>query len=87
MSNHPCQKNQSMCKHCYIHVNIIVLCFSHRNIGDVIRRLRTRKSLKANGDFVFEMVVRRGDILSDALRRMERLAFDPNKPMKVLCSI
>ncbi len=33
---------------------------------------------------MFEMVVRRGHVLSDALRRMERLAFDPSKPIKVM---
>lgn len=34
--------------------------------------------------FTFEMVVRRGHVLSDALRRMEKLAFDPSNPIKVI---
>lgn len=47
--------------------------------------MNLRNSLKK--DVTFEMVVRRGNILSDALRRMDRLAFDPDKEIKVLCSI
>ena len=87
MSSPHHQMNQSMCKQCHINIvlnHTIYFCLSHRNISDVIKSLR--RNLKAK-EFTFEMVVRRGDILSDALRRMERLAFDPNKPIKVLYNI
>lgn len=39
---------------------------------------------KINKDSTFEMVVRRSNVLSDALRRMEKESFDPRKKLKVL---
>lgn len=48
------------------------------------------KQLQRNicDDSPFEMVVRRSNVLTDALRRMERITFDPKKHLIVhICNV
>ncbi len=52
----------------------------NRSAADVVGNLR--KSVKAINS-KFEMVIRRGNVLSDTLRRMEKITFDSHKPLKV----
>ena len=62
---------------------MIIIVLNCRSVGDVIKNLQCEVSK----DSTFEMVVRRGKVLSDALRRMERLTFEPNKQLKVFTTL
>ena len=57
--------------------------YFHRSIGDVIKKLKAKIERSRDQESAFEMVVRRGKILNDTLRRMERVTFDANKPIRV----
>ena len=50
-----------------------------RTIADVVTNLQTKGAKYPS----FDMVVRRSNILTDALRRMERLSFNPEKELNV----
>lgn len=59
---------------------IAMKCFSlYSTIADVVKRLMSG----VDEDNVFDMVIRRSHILSDALRRMTKQSFDPSKKIKV----
>ena len=49
------------------------------NVGDIVKRLRQQILC----DQSFDMVVRRSRVLSDALRRLQRITFDPKKKLSV----
>ena len=60
---------------------IVVLSHNVYNMylsADVIKVLR-----KGIDNDSFDMIIRRSNVLSDALRRMERLLFDPQKKLNV----
>ena len=58
--------------------HLLLVIDPHRSVGDVVRHLCTNLCEES-----FDMVVRRSRILADALRRMERLTFDPKKKLNV----
>ena len=61
---------------------IITYFFDHSTLADVVKMLR--RQVKA-GD-LFDMIVRRGYVLEDALRRAGRPSFDPARSI-VVCFI
>ena len=51
---------------------------SGRSIVEVVERLQSNTS-----ESTFEIVLRRSHVLEDALRKMERIVFDPRKKLSV----
>ena len=69
------------------HYITIVMCYNNilfihksRSLGEIVMHLAT---LINSGD-TFDMIVRRGYILSDAIKRLDRLSFDASKKIIVL---
>ncbi len=52
-----------------------------RNVAEVVTGLT--RNLKSRQLTFFDMVVRSGHVLTDALRRMDKVSFDPTNPIKV----
>ncbi len=56
------------------------MIYSHSTLADNIKELRS----KLCGGEGTEMIVRRGHVLDDAIRRTRRPSFNPNKEIQVL---
>lgn len=58
---------------------IVIPIQTSRCIADVVKHLQKNIDKKS----VFEMVVSRDNIFNNAIRRMKKLSFDPQKKLKV----